>query len=369
MRTAVIGAGVVGASVAFHLAQQGVQAVLYDAGAPAGRASGRSGALVRMHHTFLPDSVLARASLDEFLDWRSIVGGESGFKKTGFLRIVSREHAEQLRRNVADLQGIGVKILVLDAREAAEIEPRFRFQDDELMAYEPDSGYADPHLMVQSYTSHPKVQTQFYRKVTKVSPVAGLWRVQTRGNAPQDFDTVVLASAFGTSELLARHNIALPLYRRSHAVAFVDNEENRVHPHVTCIDGPTGIYFRPEGQSLTLCGPDGLPAEEGETAIPASARDRALTSLSQRLPDSAAAAFHSGYVAEDAHTPDGHAAIGPVAKGLYVAAGFSGAGFKTSPAVGKLLAQWVVSGQGPRELAPYAPDRFSGGRLIEEYRY
>lgn len=366
MRVAVVGAGVVGASVAFHLAKHGVEVGLYDAGPPAGGASGRSGALVRMHYTFLPDAALAKASLDEFMAWPSVVGGESGFRRTGFLRIVARELEDKLRQTVSGLQGLGVKTHVVDARDIAEIDPRLRVSESEVAAYEPDSGYGDPHTMVEAYSSHPNVHTNFYQRVTDVARAGGLWRVQTVAAPAKDYDALVLACAFGAAELLAKHNITLPLYRRSHVVCFVESTVNRERPHVTCIDGPMGLYFRPEGAALTLCGPQVMAEEEGQESVPDAARERALHALSQRIPDTRSAEWHSGYIAQDTHTPDGHAAIGPVADGLFVAAGFSGTGFKTSPAVGDLVAKWVVTGSEPPALSPYSPDRFAAGTLIRD---
>ena len=104
----VIGAGVVGASIAFHLAQRKPGRVLVlDKGLAAQGASSRSSALVRMHYT-LPDEVqLAQRSLEIFTSWEDYVGRPGCFKKLGFIRLVPANEIENLKRNVAMQRALG----------------------------------------------------------------------------------------------------------------------------------------------------------------------------------------------------------------------------------------------------------------------
>src|SRR5690242_13153024 len=105
----VIGAGVMGASVAFHLERLGVRrvTVLERRWVAAGNTR-KSGALVRMHYTDPHQARLALASLPYFHHWAELVGGDCGFKKTGYMMVVSPENAQRLRENVAMLQSVGV---------------------------------------------------------------------------------------------------------------------------------------------------------------------------------------------------------------------------------------------------------------------
>jgi sarcosine oxidase subunit beta len=80
----VVGAGVVGASIAFHLARSGASVTVMDKGEVCSGMTARSGALVRMHYTFAPEVELAWKSLNYFQNWHSIVGGSCGFVCTGF---------------------------------------------------------------------------------------------------------------------------------------------------------------------------------------------------------------------------------------------------------------------------------------------
>src|SRR5512135_251139 len=103
----IIGAGVHGASLAFHLAQRGVKALVLEKRFVAAGATGRSSGLVRMHYDTEVDSRLAWESFQYFRNWKGMVGGDCGFTRTGFIQIVAREQEKELRLNTAMHQKIG----------------------------------------------------------------------------------------------------------------------------------------------------------------------------------------------------------------------------------------------------------------------
>src|SRR5579884_3116237 len=103
----VIGGGVNGASTAFNLARAGVKdVVLVERSHLAAGASGKSGALVRMHYTNPYESKLAYESLKVFQHWQDVVGGDCGWTQCGFFQVVAAEYEPYLRKNVADQQRI-----------------------------------------------------------------------------------------------------------------------------------------------------------------------------------------------------------------------------------------------------------------------
>ena len=105
----VVGAGVVGAAIAFNLTRLGLRDVLLlERGTPGSGASDRSGALVRTHYTNAPEAQMALAAQRWFHHWADLVGGDSGFVRTGFLQFVAPADNEKLRQNVAMLRGVGV---------------------------------------------------------------------------------------------------------------------------------------------------------------------------------------------------------------------------------------------------------------------
>src|SRR3990170_329688 len=140
----IIGGGIHGASLAFHLARRGLKPVVLERRFVAAGATGHSSGLVRMHYDLEPESALAWASYRIFRNWGEIVGGECGFTRTGFLQIVAPDHNERLRANVAMHQRLGIPSLVIGADDVHRLAPSFRTDDFDLAAYEPESGYADP---------------------------------------------------------------------------------------------------------------------------------------------------------------------------------------------------------------------------------
>src|SRR5215467_8655214 len=133
----VVGAGVVGCSISFHLARAGADVQVFDKGKICAGMSARSGALVRMHYTFRPEAELALKSLGYFENWGDVVGGSCGFVRTGFAVVVDQGNADKLRRNVAMLKEAGVQTDIVTAQELSKIEPETRVDDIALAAYEP----------------------------------------------------------------------------------------------------------------------------------------------------------------------------------------------------------------------------------------
>jgi len=144
VRVVVVGAGVVGCSLAMHLARSRASVEVLDKGDICAGMSARSGALVRMHYTFAPEAALALASLRYFRNWRDIVRGECGFVETGFATIVDASNAEALRANVAMLRRLGVDTDIISPEDLQRLDPHLSLDGVALAAYEPHSGYADP---------------------------------------------------------------------------------------------------------------------------------------------------------------------------------------------------------------------------------
>ncbi|MEO8357115.1 MAG: FAD-dependent oxidoreductase, partial [Chloroflexota bacterium] len=140
----VIGAGVMGASIAFHLAERGLKVAILERNVTASGATGHSSGLVRMHYDLAAESALTFASYKYYFNnWKERVGGECGFMRTGFMQIARREHEDKLRGNVANQQRIGINTSVISADDVKKLVPDFLTDQFDFAAYEPDSGYAD----------------------------------------------------------------------------------------------------------------------------------------------------------------------------------------------------------------------------------
>ncbi|MBI3969176.1 MAG: FAD-binding oxidoreductase, partial [Chloroflexi bacterium] len=112
----IVGAGVHGCSLAYHFTQRGVKDVLvFEKDAIGAGATGKSSGLVRLHYTNVPEAVLAQKSYEWFVDWENRVGGDCGFVKTGFIRIVPEKDVPRLRGNLAMMRSVGINTYEITA--------------------------------------------------------------------------------------------------------------------------------------------------------------------------------------------------------------------------------------------------------------
>lgn len=370
----IIGGGVHGASLAFHLALRGVRATVIERQFVGAGATGRSSGLVRMHYDTEVEARLAWESLAYFRNWGERVGGACGFTRTGFLQIVGADQAAALRANVAMQQRIGIPTTVITAAEIRALAPAFAVDDGELAAYEPESGYAMPSDAAGSLMAAARARGAGLVQgcaVTGVRVVGG--RVAGVETTQGAFAAPVVVNAAGpwAGPINAMAGLDLPYDTWRHDTLFAARPAALAAEHPTVIDFPNDMYFRPEG-GLTLVGlEDGNPlgdSPDGDTdqAIGGFV-ERAIERICRRIPamqDGGLQSAHGGY---DGITPDQHALLGAAGpEGFYLDCGHSGAGFKTAPAVGCCMAELILDGAATTvDITPLAPTRFAAGRRLQ----
>ena len=375
-----IGAGVMGASLAFHLAERGVKTAILERRVSASGATGHSSGLVRMHYDLAAESELTFASYKNyFSNWRERVGGDCGFINTGFLQIAKREHEDKLRGNVANQQRIGINTSVISAAEVKELFPDLITDHFDYAAYEPDSGYADATLTTNSFLEAAKRNGASLVQNCEVTAIrASGGRVTGVSTTKGDFDAPIVINAAGAwaKQVASLADIEVPLETWTHDVAFLHRPPS-LGKFPAAIDDVINCYFRPEGSALILAaGEDeslrGEPPDaEDQTPTP-TFLEKLIDQMIQRIPKIEESGLHSIHVGRDGITPDQRAIYGGSGlDGFYLACGLSGTGFKTSPAAGASLVELILDGA-PRtvDITPFRFERFAEGKLIEgEYGY
>jgi sarcosine oxidase subunit beta len=377
----VIGGGVNGASTAFHLASLGLkQVVLVERGHLAAGASGKSGSLVRMHYTNPFESRLALESLKVFHDFDARVGGECGFERAGFVQIVPRGYEATLAHNVEMQRELGINTRLMSPASLKDVLPGAFLDDIGGAAYEPDSGFADPVATTYAFAAAAT------RRGAQVRTRCAALRVVTSGErvcaveteaGRIDTEAVVLAPGAWAGSLLAPLGLEYGLQPQRVQVAIFRWPTGHTRRHAVVIDAVNHTWFRPEGPAATLAGtelgmghtsPDRF--EEGVDAdYVALTRER----LVARLPAFSEAPMRGGWAGVIMMSPDGRPIIDqvPSVRGLWVMLGDSGTSFKTAPAIGQSLAEWIVHGK-PRlvDLTPFRSTRFAEGRpWLDEHHY
>jgi sarcosine oxidase, subunit beta len=353
----IIGAGVMGASLAFHLTRAGLkQVTILDKTRLCGGMTAKSGALVRMHYTNEPEARMAFASLRYFQHWNDMVGGECGFTRTGFILTVTPDNTDRLRKNIEMLQRVGVNTAVISAKELRELQPFTQIDDLTVAAYEPESGYADPVATATAFMHQAQCRGAILREGVTVSAirihsgrVVGVETSDGRFDAP----IVVVMAGPWSDRLLKTAGLDFPLTPQRAQIAFYRRPPSLATGHMVFIDGVLGTYFRPHGEDLTLIGvgqwkpepppnPDHYHEANDPDFIPA-----AKAKAAHRIAALQQGEYVRGHAGIYDVSPDSRAVLdrAPGVEGLYMAAGFSGTGFKISPAVGACLAELITQGR------------------------
>jgi glycine/D-amino acid oxidase-like deaminating enzyme len=379
----IIGAGVMGASLAFHLTRAGMKRVtVLDKKGLCGGMTAKSGALVRMHYTNEPEARMAFAALPYFQHWQEIVGGACGFTRTGFIVTVTPDNADRLRQNVEMLQRIGVNTAVITPQDLRALQPFAQVDDLAVAAYEPDSGYADPQATATAFLQQAQRHGATLREGVTVRAIrtsGGRVVGVDTPDGPFDAPTVVVMAGPWSDRLLRTVGIDFPLTLQRAQIAFYHRPPPLAEGHMVFIDGALGTYFRPHAEGLTLVGvgrwqpepppdPDHYNEANDPDFIPA-----AKAKAARRIPGLQQAEYKRGHAGIYDVSPDSRAILdrAPGIEGLYMAAGFSGTGFKISPAVGACMAELITQGRATFvDISPFRFSRFQANQPIRgPYEY
>jgi sarcosine oxidase subunit beta len=381
----VVGAGIVGTSAALNLARLGVTGVVVlDRDGVAAHASRLSAGLVRTHYSNAPEARLALAGMRWFENWAELVGGDPGFHQTGLANLVDRQDHEKLRRNVAMLQQVGVDTQLVGPEELVELEPEMRVAEDELAAYEPRSGYADPEQTTRSMAEAARRLGADIREGVAVTAIRSQGDRVAGVETTQGFvaSPVVLLACGAWSVPLARQvGVEIPIEPVAVRLAFV-RRPAELRPgwggHLVILDRAHGSYARPETEDLTMVGLAGSrvdlrsPDDYEQEAPPSQAfEELARSQVARRFPSLAAAPVVRRRSGPIDLTPDLCAIIDRVQpEGLYLAVGLSGSGFKKGPAIGQCLAELVVHGESrTTPIHEFRLGRFREGQPITGEAY
>ncbi len=374
----IIGGGVTGTSIAFHLAARGMRDVIVvDKSSVASGATGKSSACVRQHYTTAETCRMIRFSLDVFQRFEALTGGGScGFRRTGYLLGVDERMRAPMEASVALQRRIGIETRLVSPAEMREIEPLLRTEDLTAGCYEPDSGYCNPAETAQGFARAARERgarvledAEVLAVLTQGGHVTGVRTTKGEIHAPR----VVNAAGLWGARIGAMVGLEIPITVCRHKISIVTWPEAARRPHPMVYDFVTNIYTRPELGEHILVG--GLDADEShDVADPDRYKEgvsldestEALARVSRRFPVLEDGRVARGYAGCFDVTPDWHPILDRVGpEGSYVAVGFSGHGFKLSPAVGDMMAALVTEGPGAHpDLPAFRLSRFTEGKLI-----
>ncbi|MBB5398078.1 NAD(P)/FAD-dependent oxidoreductase [Paraburkholderia youngii] len=378
----VIGAGVIGTSVAHHLAALGAKSVLVlERGTIGAGTTSQSSGLLRTHYSVRQNVELARSSWWAFNNFADYVGDEEascGLVKCGYMICAPEgDKLTPLRASLDAQRDMGIEVDLLDHDQARERLPIARFDDAALIGFEPEAGFADAYLVATSFAKSARRRGV---KIIEGATVTGVIREgrrvvgveTTAGNF--SCGTLISTQNIWTPELAGWIGVPLPVKPERHTVLALECDEGAYTfkmPAFKDLGSPGMLYFRSYGgnQMLVSEGVVGETLNAPETEQGDISLDyvgEVGAQVAERFPAYESAGLASSWTGVYDVTPDWNPVLGPVGdvEGLVVGFGFSGHGFKLSPGIGKLLAQHALGQPTDVSLAPYALDRFSTGALL-----
>lgn len=346
----VVGGGVIGCSILYHLCVQNMNdVILLEKDVLGSGSTGRSQTICRTHYSNKITSTMARDSLHIFNNFSEIVGGQSGFVNTGYIVVVNKSDEKGLNHNLRMQQELGINTSAIDTEQLGDIAPMIYITGDELLAWEPDSGYADSYMVTTSFANRAReMGADIYLRnpVTGIEISNGAVKSVTTPDCTIETPKVIICSGPWSKEIMNAVGVEVPLSTVRHQIATIARPVDRIPNHPIIGDIAQSFSLRPEGTSMTLIGfgEDDAEVDSYNQGVDLDTIPSVLSRLIHRMPDMDQAYFRGGWSGLFTITPDWHPILDeiPGVKGLYCAVGFSGHGFKLAPSIGEVMSKLVV---------------------------
>jgi glycine/D-amino acid oxidase-like deaminating enzyme len=370
----IVGGGIVGASIAYHLTKKGVRDVLVLERDRIGSGStGKNAGGIRLQFSSEINVRLSQISLPRIERFEDEIGIDPHFHQVGYLFLITEDRdVAPFERSLAMWSRLGVPARRLDAGAAKALMPHARTDDVRFATFCAKDGYADPSSMLNGYVARAREAGATFLEGAEVTAItradgriAGVRTADDEIVAP----TVVDAAGPWAAQVAKLAGVDLPIspLRRhifvTEALAELDGE------FPLTIEFATGLYAHREsgGVLLGMADPNEKPGFDDTVNwdfMPAVA-ERALS----RFPILERASIKTGWAGLYEDTPDKHPILGAVdeVEGFICAAGFSGHGIMHAPVTGELIAEAIADGQTSLDIGALRASRFRSGELVREH--
>ena len=370
----IVGGGVVGASIAYHLATRGVRdVVVYERDRLGSGSTGKNAGGIRLQFSTEINVRLSQRSLPRFERFADEMGIDIAFRQVGYLFLITQERdVAPFERSLALWQRLGVPARRLERDEIRSLFPELCVDDVRFATFCPQDGYADPNSILQGYVSRARALGV---RFVEGAPVTG---ISTSGGAVESVTTagekvatrlVIDAAGAWAPEVAQLVGLDLPISPLRRQIFITERVPGLEHDFPLTVEFATGLYMHRESGGVLLGMADPNDGVGFDDAVNWDFLPDVVERALERLPLLERAAIRTGWGGLYEDTPDKHPIVGPVdgVAGFVSAAGFSGHGVMHAPAIGELVAELVVDGRPSLDLAPLRASRFAEGDLITEH--
>ena len=374
----IIGGGIVGSSVAFHLTEAGCTNVLIiDREQQQGMGStAKSMGGVRAQFATPVNIKMSLYSIDLFSKFEEVTGHTAGYRPHGYLFVATNErHLDYLKANLRRQQACGLTNAEMVTREdILRTVPQLIADDVVGGSFCPTDGFVDPYSVMTGFSKRARergARVWLETEVTGIDIQQG--RVSGVRTSRGHVSTAVVVNAAGpwAAGVGRFAGVEIPVEPLKRQIVKTEPFELLSSHLPMIIDMSSGFHFRPEGSSFLLAWPDPEQTYGFRTDFDYGFIEKILTRAVNRVPAFADVEVNPRrcWAGMYEMTPDHHAIIGraPGVEGMFLANGFSGHGVMHSPASGKIVSELILSGESSfADAAMLRPERFAEGNLLEE---
>jgi sarcosine oxidase subunit beta len=381
LRTAdvvIVGGGIVGSSIAYHLTAAGCKNVLViERESSQGKGStGKSMGGVRAQFSTPVNIQMSLYSIPFYAKFDEELGHPCGYRAQGYLFCATTDrHMNYLQTNYETQVRLGLKEVRLIADEGIRhMFPQLRCDDIVGGAFCSTDGFVDPYSAMTGFTSWA---CDHGAEVWKNTAVTG---VQRDGNAVSAVETsrgavstraVVNCAGAWAASIAKMVELDLPVQPLRRMLVPTEPFDQFPHNAPMIVDMSNGFHFRPEGLGFLLAWNDPEETPGFRTDFDPAFVEKILTRAANRVPvfENLAVNPKRAWAGLYEMTPDHHPILGPApgVSGFFLANGFSGHGVMHAPATGKILSDLILDGTTNLiDASLLSLSRFAEGRLIEE---
>jgi sarcosine oxidase subunit beta len=369
----VVGGGAIGTSIAFHLAEAGVDVCLLEREALASGSTSRAAGGVRTQFSDPLNVAIGLRGIEAFTRFAERPGAEIDFRQVGYLFLLDREDDVSLFERSVTLQNeLGVPSRLLEPAEAARLSPLAGLDGVLAATFCRLDGHASPEAVTQGYAAGARRHEAVVLvgvEARAIEVAGGTVRGVATDRGTISADAVVCAAGVWSPALARTAGLELPVepvLREVVTTAPVDGLPETVP---LTVDFSTGFYFHREGPGLLL----GMADPEQPAGFDAPTDPAWLERLSEvaarRAPSFLAMGIAHRWRGYYEVTPDHNALVGEAREPerLFYATGFSGHGFMQAPAVGEIVRDLVLGREPFLDVSPLSAERFARAALRPEH--
>jgi glycine cleavage system T protein len=392
-RAVVIGGGVGGCSILYHLAKLGwTDAVLVEQYGLTHGSTWHSAGLVGQLRSTVSLTKMMQYSVGLYADLARETGKDPGWRELGGLRLASTpERMEELKRQAGWGKSFGLPIELISAAEAQELFPPMNSDGVLGAAYLPQDGYLDPSQLTFALADGARLLGAEIEQRTRVTGITlrdGRVHEVVTDKGTIRTDVVVNAGGMYAPQLGRLVGVEIPIIPYAHEFLVTEAFDPPLQPLPTLRDPDNLIYFRTEVGGLVMGGYERDPAPWALDGVPDGFEaqllpedwerfDEILQNSMQRVPAMETAEVRKLFNGPEAFTPDGEFILGESdVPGFWVAAGFCAHGLAGAGGMGWQMAEWIVNGEPGLDLwhmdirrfgRQYGSQRFALARATEVY--